>query len=178
MIANPATAPDTPDVTNDPRANGRKITAVLAAESGYADLYRTAVAGPRGQRARLHVARVWYRAYGVDEFTIVDPRSGSTVGRAGRVVADGAWWWSITAECPYTGDLQWLGYAETLSAGADWCVNGLYTARGRHDSQRVSQVAIRTADQVHAARAREHTAACAPCRDAGQTNGFIDCVTR
>jgi hypothetical protein len=171
--------PDPAETTDDPRANGRKITALLQAEAGYADLYRKIFAGPSGQRANLHVGRVWYRPTGNEEFTIVDPREGDSVGYARRATYDGTFgWWSITRYDSYTGDTEWMGYAETLSAGVDWCVRDLHAATGRHDSRRVSPAAIHTADQVHADNARKHTAECAPCRDAGQRNGWIDCVTR
>lgn len=168
-------------IITDPRANGRKITALLIEGKGSADLYRKIAAGPSGQRADLHVGRVIYREYGPDEFAILEPRDGDRIGLARREIYAGAYWWSITQECPAFGDLTWLGYAETLSAGADWCTNGLQAARagiGRRDSYRISPAAIRTAAEVRAEANRKHTAECAPCRDAGQRNGFIDCVTR
>jgi hypothetical protein len=168
-------------ITTDPRANGRKITEILVAGTGSADLYRKIAAGPSDQRADLHVGRVRYREYGPDEFAILDPRSGDRIGLARREIYAGAYWWSITAECPYSGGLTWMGYAETLSAGVDWCVNGLHAARagiGRRDSYRISPATIRTSAEVRAEANRKHTAECAPCRDAGQRNGFIDCVNR
>jgi hypothetical protein len=167
-------APDV--IVTDPRTNGRKIAALLAAGEGHADLYRQILAGPSGQRHNLHVARVSYVPYGSWDVSISDPRTGERAGFGARVIHDGAWWWSITAE---THDgWKWMGYAETLSAGADWLIHGLYAATGRHDSRRLSQASIRTADQVHAANARKHTTECGPCRDAGQSNGWIDCVAR
>lgn len=168
-------------IITDPRANARKITALLINGKGSTDLYRKIAAGPSGQRADLHVGRVVYRECGPDEFAILDPREGDRIGLARREIYAGAYWWSITAECPHTGELEWMGYAETLSAGADWCVNGLHAARagrGRFDAYRISPATIRTSAEVHAESNRKHTAECVPCRDAGQRNGFIDCVAR
>lgn len=167
------------DIT-DPRANARKITRVLTDGHGFADLYREIAAGPSGQRVDLHVGRVWYRE-GDYEFSIIEPRDGHRVGLARREIYAGSYWWSITDECWWTGEISWLGYAATLPAGVDWCVNGLIAARagrGRIDAYRISPAAIRTAAEVRAEANRKHTAECAPCRDAGQRNGFIDCVTR
>jgi hypothetical protein len=162
--------------TTDPRHNARKITAVLTGEADAVDLYRKIMAGPSGQRTDLHVARVRPVPYGTDEVAIIDPRTGDRAGAAHRAIHDGGQWWSITEET-YDG-WRWRGYAETLSGGADWLINGVHAATGRHDSRRISPAAVRTADQVHAANARKHTAHCAPCRDAGQSKGWIDCVAR
>lgn len=176
LVTSNLVAPDV--IITDPRANARKITKVLTDGHGFADLYRKIAAGPSGQRADLHVGRVVYRECGPDEFGIYEPRTGDKVGLARREFGRG---WSITSECPAFGDLVWLGYAGTLSAGVDWCVNGLHAARagrGRMDSYRISPATIRTAAEVRAEASRKHTAECVPCRDAGQRNGFIDCVTR
>ncbi len=171
------TDPTHPDyVTDDPRANGRKIMRVLT-DGGYADLFRKITAGPSGQTHNLHVARIRATPYGPFEVAISDPSDGIRAGYADRTVHDGAWWWSITAET-YDRGWRWLGYAETLSAGADFLINGLSVATGRHDSRRLSQVAIRTAEQVHTANARKHAEQCVLCRDSGQHNGWIDCVAR
>lgn len=167
-------------IITDPRANARKITALLIEGTGSADLYRKIAAGPSGQRVDLHVGRVVYRDDDY-EFSILEPRDGGRVGRARREVYAGGHWWSITNEDPYTGELEWIGYAGTLSAGVDWCVNGLVAAsagRGRIDAYRISPAAIRPKAVVAAEAARKHTAECAPCRDAGQRNGWIDCVAR
>ena len=58
--------------------NASKITAVLEAGEGHADLYRTVQSGPSGQRADLRIARVRFRQFGPDEFTIIDLGDGGT----------------------------------------------------------------------------------------------------
>lgn len=160
-----------------PAGNAGKIRQLLQAGEGCATLYRAAHAGPAGQRTNIPVGIVRYLAFGPEEFRIIDPRTGDHIGYAGRTLADGEWWWSITIE-RYDGGLEWLGYAETLSLGCDVAMNGTHTATRRHDSARVSVARWRSADSVHAARAREHVAGCEPCRTAGETGGFFACVAR
>jgi hypothetical protein len=75
--------------------NAGKIRALLEGgrDFDHADLYRTIVAGPTGQRRDLLVGRVYYRTDGTHEFEIHDPRENTLVGYATR-----AGWrqWSIT----------------------------------------------------------------------------------
>ncbi len=158
-----------------PRHNGAKVAALLTAGKGHADLYRTVTAGPSGQRANLHIARVWTMQFGPYDFRIVDPTSGETAGYARRDPQHG---WSITAE-HYDGTLSWVGYApDSLTVGCDVLINGVHAATGRHDSRRIDGGTFRTRDQVADANAREHAAQCQPCRTAGQRNGWTDCVGR
>lgn len=161
------------DTDTDPRANGRKVAAILAAEDGHADLFRTVEAGPSGQRARLHVGRVRVLPYGPYELAVIDPRTAHTVGYARYDAGNG---WSITADLDGDG-LAWWGYApESLAVGVDALVNGEHAATGRHDSRRIDGARWRSAESVHADSARKHAAACGPCRTAGESRGWLYCV--
>jgi hypothetical protein len=120
------------------RDNASKITGLLEAGEGYADLYRTAIAGPSGQRSDILVGRVRFRQFGHDEFTIVDMADGGTAGFARMVHHDqGGRCWFITAEA-WDGTLSGLGWASSLSIGCDVLINGEFAALGRHDSRRIS----------------------------------------
>jgi hypothetical protein len=127
------------------RDNGRKITAMLQAGTGHADLYRTTVAGPSGQRRDTLIARVRYLPEGPYEVEIISmdgPYRGETVGYARRANIfemgrhPGAEW-SITDYSDWTG-YRWLGYASSLALGCDVLRNGVHAATGRHDSARIS----------------------------------------
>jgi hypothetical protein len=166
----------TAPVTDDPRANGAKIRHLVTAGEGHADLYLTVHAGPSGQRSRLHVARIRYLTFGTDDFAIIRPSDGQRIGTARFTDHDGAWWWSITAECPFTGDLDWLGFASTLATGADWCIRGEHAATGRHDSARLGPGIIRNRDQVARISARRHFLDCVTCQDARETRGWQHCT--
>jgi hypothetical protein len=119
---------------------------------------------------------VWaipYGSGGSDDIRIIDPSSGYTAGFARLDAVNG---WSITEE-HFDGSRSWVGYApDSLAVGCDVLINGHYVATGRHDSRRIGSGAFHTADRVHADNARKHSTACAPCRDAGQVRGWIECV--
>jgi len=123
--------------------NASKIRELLEAGEGHADLYRTIMSGPSGQRSDLLIARVRYRQFGPDEFTIVDLADGGTAGFA-RMVHHGELGrcWFITAEA-WDGTLSGLGWASSLSVGCDVLINGEYAALGRHDHRRISSGAFR-----------------------------------
>jgi hypothetical protein len=124
---------------SEAQLNAKKIAAILEAGQGSADLYRTIVAGPSGQRADLCVGRVRYREFGPDEFEIRDHRDGELAGYA-RYYEPGSW--SIT-EVTSDGTLSWVGHASSLSVGVDALFNGVHVATGNHDSRRVSPDTIR-----------------------------------
>ncbi len=144
----------TPD-TRTPAANARKVTALLVNERGSATLYRSHVAGPRGQRGNLAVGIVRY-IDGADcyvrseyEIAIYNPRTGAHEGYARREVdtVRGMHAWSVTRE-HYDGELEWIGYADTLSLAADVCVYGIHAATGRHDHRRLSGGVFRASRYV------------------------------
>ncbi len=135
MISDPHTASAVyPDAVT-PAANGKKIDALLVNRDGRdcADLYRTIIAGPSGQRSHLLVGRIVASPFGPDDFRIICPQTASTVGYA-RMTKHG---WSVTRYVDSIGYV-WLGYArDSLAAGVDAVVNGIHAATGRHDSRRV-----------------------------------------
>ena len=96
---------------SEAQLNAKKIAAILEAGHGQADLYRTVMAGPSGQRRDLCVGRVRYLEFGPDEFEIRDHRDGELAGYARRDRGE----WSIT-EVGYDGTLSWLGYATYILA--------------------------------------------------------------
>jgi hypothetical protein len=122
--------------------NARKIATILEAGEGYADLYRTIMAGPSGQRADLLVGRVRYRPDGPDEFEIIDMTSSVNRGDLAGYARRDRGAWSITAYDDHRG-YRWLGYASSLSVGVDCVVNGEHAALGRHDSRRISSGSLR-----------------------------------
>lgn len=133
-----------------PAGNGAKIRRLLTNQAGTAHLYRTAIAGPSGQRAHLRVATVTF-IDGTDDLirsdfdiAIYDPRTGEIAGYA-NLDAGG---WSITRE-HHNGELEWIGTADTLSLGADACVNGIFAATARHDHGRTSGGAFRRSRYVN-----------------------------
>jgi hypothetical protein len=121
--------------------NGSKIRALLerSRDHDHADLYRTVVAGPRGQRSDVLVGRVVYRTDREHEFEIHDPREGTLVGYANRAGWDQ---WSITEYRENEG-LYWLGYASSLAVGCDVLINGMHVALDQHTSRRISRGSIR-----------------------------------
>jgi hypothetical protein len=138
-----------------PTSNGAKVTAMLCNERGSATLYRTRLAGPSGQRGNLAVGIVHY-IDGNDcyvrsefEFAIYAAAGGGVQGYARRDLdaVRGVHAWSITRE-HYDGDLEWIGYADTLSLGVDACVNGIHAATGRHDHRRLSGGVFRASRYV------------------------------
>ncbi len=129
--------------TCTPAGNAAKVTELLTRERGVAVLYRTRIAGPRGQRAYVAVGRVAYidgrDEYERTEYEISIHNRDGLQGYARRDfdTVRGEWAWSITRE-HFDGELQWIGYASTLSLGVDACNNGIRAATGRHDSARIS----------------------------------------
>jgi hypothetical protein len=124
--------------------NAAKIRGLLEAGEGHADLYRTILSGPSGQRADLLVGRVRYHELGPDEFSVVDLSDGRMVGLA-RLDCSGDW--SMTEDNESDG-YRWVGYASSLSVGVDILVNGEHAALGRHDHRRISGGSLRRQTRV------------------------------
>ena len=118
------------------RDNARNLTRVLVDRAGSCDLYRTVQAGPSGQRAQVHVARVTYIWDGAYEVQIFTP-AGGEAGYAARDNWKRAGMWTVWEDRGGDG-VRLAGWASTLSLGCDVLVNGTHVALGRHDSQRVS----------------------------------------
>lgn len=126
--------------------NARSIARVLSDRDGYADLYRTAVAGPSGQRKDVLIARVQYTYLGAWELEILSPpgsyEPGSTAGYARRIDLftrdrhPGMEW--VIYEYTENEGTHLLGYASSLASGADVLMNGVHAATGNHDSARIS----------------------------------------
>lgn len=157
------------------RHNAAKITALYTDGVGRADLYRTITAGPSGQRAQKHVARVRPDVAGIDHFVIVDPATGDVAGTT-RYSIDHDVWEIYNRD--YDGGTQWIGRASSLSLGCDVLINGTHAATGQHDARRVSGGTWQSAEEIRAENARRHTADCAPCRAAGESRGYFYCVSR
>ncbi len=125
----------------DPRDNARKITQVLTGVINETGLYRTAVAGPSGQRTSVQVGTVRSVDFGPYEVLVIDPRDGTRVGYAARARglskwADGCEWmfWRLDAD----GGAWLHGAASSLAIGVDVLVRGEHMATGRHDAYRTS----------------------------------------
>lgn len=119
------------------RENGKNVWRVLVDRDGYADLYRTIVAGPSGQRSDLLVGRVYYTWQGPWEMEIIrtdGPFQGSRSGYASRT-HDGRW--AITEDMENDG-FRFIGYASTLSLGVDVLTYGEHAATRNHDHRRIS----------------------------------------
>lgn len=121
--------------STDPQANAAKIREILVARAGSADLYRTAVAGPSGQRAQVHVGRVAYTWQGRYEIQVITP-SGIEAGYAART-HDRRGEWTVWSDEESDG-VHLAGWASSLAIAADVLVNGVHVATGRHDSRRTS----------------------------------------
>src|SRR4051794_30941879 len=121
-----------------PADNGRKITAMLTEQTGrtQAYLYRTATAGPSGQRRPVCVGGIRWVPDGPYEFRISMPESGLTVGYATRRSGTPQLWtiWRMD----YDRGIWLHGYTSVLSLGVDVLINGAHAATGRHDSHRTS----------------------------------------
>ena len=118
--------------------NAGKIGTILEDRAGYADLYRTVTAGPSGQRGDLLIARVRYVELGCYEVQIFTPREHNEAGFAARESGGkhaGMW---VFWEDNGNDGIALLGWASSLSLGADVLVNGAHAATGRHDSRRTS----------------------------------------
>ncbi len=117
--------------------NGRKITELLVNRDGYADLYRTAVGGPSGQRKDVHVARIRYTYEYSAEVQIFTPGEHGSAGFAGRDNWKRPGMWVIWQDNGSDG-ITLAGWASSLSLGADVVVNGAHAALRNHDSARTS----------------------------------------
>ena len=121
----------------DAKDNARKITEILVNRAGYADLCRTATAGPSGQRGAKCVARVTYTYEHGKEVQIFTPGEHDSAGFAGRDVWKRPGMWIIWEDNGNDG-IALLGWASSLSLGADVLVNGAHAALRNHDSARTS----------------------------------------
>jgi hypothetical protein len=117
--------------------NARKITRILTDRCGAADLHRTCVAGPSGQRGTVCVGRVAYTQRGAFEVQVFTPREHNEAGYAARDSWHHAGMW-VTWEDNGADGIRLIGWASSLSLAADVLVNGAHAATGRHDSQRTS----------------------------------------
>lgn len=123
------------------RANWNKVNTLLEAgelaDGMGADLYRTVIAGPSGQRADVCVGRIIYRAEGPYEFEILTPDTHLTAGYVARR-HDRRGNWTVW-EDEYEGSIWLKGWSASVAIAADVLVNGAHVALGRHDSGRISQ---------------------------------------
>ena len=127
--------------STDPRHNGAKVLALETDERGHVDLYRTAVAGPSGQRRAVLVGRVRTTELGPFHYSITDVTStharGMVAGYVRWDVTHGAWAvYAVDHARGYGETLE--GWTDSLAVAADVVVNGVHAATGRHDSQRIS----------------------------------------
>lgn len=126
--------------TKDPKDNAAKISALESGVLESADLYRTALAGPSGQRAAVHVGRVRYtpdRPEG--EFEVTNTNGGDRAGWATRVQRNGETVYEVHSE-NYDGGRELLGWADSLAHAADVLNNGEAAAStgGTLDARRIS----------------------------------------
>ncbi|HEX8108482.1 MAG TPA: hypothetical protein VF516_12200, partial [Kofleriaceae bacterium] len=109
--------------STDPRDNGAKIKALEEGTLDHADLYRTATAGPSGQRSAVKVGRVRHTPDNPSgEFRITD-RDGQLAGWVSRTNRNGEIRYSATQE-NYDGGTELLGWADSLAHAADVLTNG------------------------------------------------------
>lgn len=116
--------------------NAKKIGKILRDQEGDADLYRTAVGGPSGQRTDILVGRVRYTFEDPFEVAIIATDGPFQGERSGYARREGGRW-AIYDDCENEG-VHYIGLATSLSLGVDVLRNGIRVATGRHDSQRLS----------------------------------------
>lgn len=126
--------------STEPKDNAAKVKAIQDGTLHSADLYRTIMSGPSGQRSHVFVGRVRYtpdRQHG--EFEVIDTNSGERAGWMSRTVRDGEQMYVLHAE-DYDGGIRLVGWTDTVSYGADVLVNGSSRAstRGTLDARRLS----------------------------------------
>lgn len=109
--------------STEPKDNAAKIKAIVDGRMGSADLYRTAVAGPSGQRAPVLAGRVRHTPDNPSgEFRVVD-RDGILAGWATSTVHNGRQVFAVHSE-NYDGETRLEGWADTLSHAADVLTHG------------------------------------------------------
>lgn len=120
--------------------NGKKITAVLAEKISKASLYRTAVAGPSGQRRDTFVGTIQlpdpddFLEHWSEDCDLVISKGNDVIGYADQDING---WLMFSYEENY--GKKYVGKAESLALGCDVLLNGEHAATGRHDSRRISQ---------------------------------------
>jgi hypothetical protein len=122
--------------SDDPRDNAAKVRALLTGGvwRAAADLFRTCLAGPSGQRARVCVGRIEWIDSGPYDFAVIDPREADRVGYAARAIGDE---WVLWSDNEYDGS-RLVGWTSSLALGVEILVSGVHAATGRHDSRRLS----------------------------------------
>lgn len=126
--------------SRDPKDNAAKVKAIQDGTMHSADLYRTIMSGPSGQKSHVFVGRVRYtpdRQQG--EFEVIDANSGERAGWMTRTVRNGEQMYVLHSE-NYDGEIRLVGWTDTVSYGADVLVNGSSRAstRGTLDARRLS----------------------------------------
>lgn len=127
------------EASKDPKDNAGKIKAITDGRMTHADLYRTAMAGPSGQRAPVLAGRVRHTPDNPSgEFRVVD-RNGQLAGWVTPVVRNGEQKYSVTSE-NYDGGTELLGWADSLAHAADVLTHGEAAAStgGTLDARRIS----------------------------------------
>lgn len=120
--------------------NGKKISAVLAGKLNKARLFRTAVAGPSGQRRDIHVGTIQlpdpddFLEHWSENCDLVISKGNDVLGYADQGYGG---WLMFSYEENY--GKQYVGKAESLALGCDVLLHGEHAATGRHDSRRISQ---------------------------------------
>lgn len=125
--------------TKDPKDNSAKIKAIEDGTLDSADLYRTAMTGPSGQRAPVHVGRVRHTPDRPEGEFEVTSTGGDRAGWATRVSRNGETVYAVHSE-NYDGERELLGWADTLAHAADVLTNGEAAAStgGTLDARRIS----------------------------------------
>jgi len=122
-----------------PTDNAAKIRALVDGRMGSADLYRTAMAGPSGQRAAVFAGHVRHTPdHPSGEFSVTD-RNGQRAGWVTSTVHNGKQAYAVHSE-NYDGETKLLGWADTISHAADVLTNGEAAAStgGTLDARRIS----------------------------------------
>jgi hypothetical protein len=123
--------------------NGAKVQRILEDRAGSAVLYRTAVAGPSGQRRQTPVARVEYTYERGAELAAWCPPGrvcfcDEPAGYLARTT-DPRGEWAVWGHEPARDGYWLIGWADSPAIGADVLVNGEHAAMANHDSARVSR---------------------------------------
>jgi hypothetical protein len=126
--------------SRNPKDNAAKVKAIQDGTLHSADLYRTIMSGPSGQKSHVFVGRVRYTPDNRSgEFEVIDTNSGERAGWMTRTVRNGEQVYVLHAE-DYDGGIRLVGWTDTVSYGADVLVNGESRAstRGTLDARRLS----------------------------------------
>lgn len=115
--------------STDPKDNGAKIRAMQAGNLDRATLYKTANAGPSGQRTHAVVGRIEHTPDNSNGEYRVRSRDGETIGWISSTTRNGKQVYSVHSQ--NANDEQRLeGWSGELSTAADVLTNGEFVARG------------------------------------------------